>query len=293
MQLQDKFLDEVKTLIQRSQEKSNEQEDANSVLQFANLENRKIVEGIIDKLILKGSGIHPIERLHTLYDLAKQGKSVLFFSEHYSNFDIPVIFYLIQKLSPYGKDITDKIIALATRRLNEHSVIVRAFAECYNRITVYAARDVVQLNKEEAAAEHKYAQELNKSALSHVAHLKENGYIIFIFPAGTRYRPGKPETKVPIPQVVSFIKRFDYLMFAGIDGLLLKVDPEGNMASEESNEDVVSISLGEVMECKKFCNDAIAAYPDMDSKESILKFVTKNLDNLHQQAVDLRETHIT
>jgi len=258
--------------------------DKENAVQYANKTNRKYIESIIEKLILDGSSVEGFHSLEQLYQLNQKGHSCLLLFEHYSTFDVPVLFYLLKKQYNMGERITNNIIALATRTLNEYNDIVRAFAEAYTRVLIFTVKLLNELEKDPVKKdEWKQAIEYNKFALSKMHELRKNN-IVFIFASGTRYRPGVPETKKPIKQIDSFIRQFEYMIVGGIAGLVLEVNPNGSMEQEYIKKDVMTFSLSPVLSCSEFRQKVFDISPHKDRKTAIADAVDKELQKYHNLA---------
>jgi len=118
---------------------------ANNVYQEANKTLRPFIYQIIQDLLLPGSDVWGWENLIELKKLAEKGKSCLILMEHYSNFDLPNLFYLLEKKGELGQNISDSIIAIAGFKLNTENHLVRAFTEAFSRIVIYPSRSLASI----------------------------------------------------------------------------------------------------------------------------------------------------
>jgi glycerol-3-phosphate O-acyltransferase len=265
--------------------------DRERVFQPANMANRELVEMIIAKLLLPGSRIEGFDNLKELYDRSQKGESCLILMEHYSNFDIPNLFYLAREY-PQGIPVTDSIVAMAGTKLNEESRFVLAFTEAYTRIVIYPARLLAGLEgSPEYATERARSRDINRSALREMVRLKHSGHMVLLFPAGTRYRPGKPETKQVLLEVDSYIKGFDHMVFIGIAGNTLEVSPAGNMEHDDPCTDVVVYNVSDVTESAAFRKEARARFPEGGeaAKRAVGVAVETRFDELHAEAEGVRQ----
>lgn len=265
--------------------------DPNAVFQPANLKNRPIIEKILEALHLPGSKILHFDRLKELYNRSQQGESCLILSEHYSNFDIPNLFYLAHDFGEEGDKVVNSIIPMAGRKLNAESRFVLAFTEAYTRIVIYPSRDLQKVEEsDQYDDERKMSRAINRAALREMIRAKHAGHPILVFPAGTRYRPGVPESKQGLPEIDSYIKSFDHMLLIGIAGNVLQVDPEGNMEADTPTQDVIVYTMGEIIESKKFRAaarqeagfDKHASGPE--PKRRVVDRVMERLDELHEEA---------
>lgn len=264
--------------------------DQDRVFQPANMESRSLVELIVAKLVLPGSRIEGYDNLRELFHLTQRGSSCILLLEHYSNFDIPCLFYLAQQYEE-GKAITDSIVAMAGTKLNEESRFVLAFTEAYTRVVIYPARMLAALEGTPEYTEARArSRTINRSALREMIRLKNTGHIILLFPAGTRYRPGKPETRTPLLETDSYIKGFDYLATVGIAGNTLQVDQSGNMEKDRPGTDVMVYNVGPVTPTREFRENARQATPDGgdEAKRAVAQAVADAFERSHAKAEAIR-----
>jgi glycerol-3-phosphate O-acyltransferase len=210
--------------------------------------------------------------------------------EHYSNFDIPCLFYLCDQMEG-DHAITDSIVAMAGTKLNEESRFILAFTEAYTRIVIYPARMLHALEGTEKYEEERArSRTINRSALREMIRMKYSGYIVLLFPAGTRYRPGKPETKEVLLEVDSYIKGFDHLVFVGIAGNALEVSREAAMEKDIPKTDVMVYSVSPVTSASEFRMGARADAPEGGeaAKRAVARAVERRFAELHERAVLVR-----
>ena len=85
----------------------------------------KIVEGMLSENFLEGSEITGIENIEKFVNLVESGKRGLILMEHYSNFDLPGIIYLLHRSkSKKCNELAEKIVAIAGMKLNEESKMI-------------------------------------------------------------------------------------------------------------------------------------------------------------------------
>ncbi|MCG8479211.1 MAG: 1-acyl-sn-glycerol-3-phosphate acyltransferase [Spirochaetales bacterium] len=275
-------------LIRNSQERQHV--ERNRVFQPANMKNRELVEKIIEKLVLPGSRIEGYDHLRELYERARRGESCLILMEHFSNFDIPCLFYLA-KQHEGGAALTDSIVAMAGTKLNEESRFVLAFTEAYTRIVIYPARILQSLEGTERYDEERARSRiLNRSALREMIRMKHSAHMVLLFPAGTRYRPGKENTKRVLLEVDSYLKGFDHVVFVGIAGNTLEVSPMGEMAKDEAKTDVMVYNVGPIVTAAEFRDRARRETSEegTSAKEAVARAVEQRFDELHGVAERLR-----
>ena len=261
-----------------------------SVFQEANEKNRQLVDTIITDCLLPRSQIVNYERLTELYALCKRGKSCLILMEHYSNFDIPCLCNLLSRNGTSGIAIDKSLIAMSAVKLNEESPFVLAFTEAYTRIVIYPARIIaeIEVNSAQYKDELKVAHAINKAALKQIEHRKEEGHIVLMFPTGTRYKPGQPDTKKVLRAADAYIKRFDYMVCIGSAGNVLELNDASDMSGDYIIQDSVFFVVGEVQRCRRFRKQAREdAGEHEDRKRAVASAVEHEFARLHAEAVRL------
>lgn len=255
-----------------------------NVYQEANIPNREVINAILDKLVLPGSGIVNPEHLARLEELARQGKSCLILMEHYSNFDIPCLYYLLEKAGL--SRAAESIVSIAGMKLSEESEFVNAFAEAYTRVVIYPSRSLQQHHdSERMEAERARSRHINMAATRQMIRLKHEGRIILVFPSGTRYREGQPDTKRGVKEVDSYLKLFDYAVLIGIAGSTLRIDPEGDMSMDLAARDLMLLQVTEPFVCDEVREEARASTPDGDDpKQRAADIVMERLEVVHAEA---------
>ncbi len=281
------FREVTDELIRNSREQ--QEIDQGRVFQRANLANRPLVDRIIGSLQLPGSTILGFDHLRELHERARKGESALLLCEHYSNFDIPNLFYLAERMEG-GTDVTGSIVAMAGTKLNEESRFVLAFTEAYTRIVIYPAR---MLRAYEGTPQYEderiKSRTINRRALHEMIRVKHSGHIVLLFPAGTRYRPGKPESKQMLVEVDSYMKGFDSVVFVGIAGNTLTVHPTGAMDKDIPKSDVMVYAASPVISCREFRNGFREGLDDPETaKRAVSEAVGRRLDEQHAIAEEHR-----
>ena len=71
--------------------------DESNIFQPANMKLREYFNILLNDNLLPESGISNTEHFKDFYNQVKNGKTGLILMEHYSNFDLPAIIYLLEK----------------------------------------------------------------------------------------------------------------------------------------------------------------------------------------------------
>ncbi|MBR6340711.1 MAG: 1-acyl-sn-glycerol-3-phosphate acyltransferase, partial [Treponema sp.] len=144
------------------------------------------------------------------------------------------------------------------------------------------------ISEEEKLEEEKRAKKINFAAMRAMDGCKRRGQVIAVFPSGTRYRPGKPETKKGLREMDSYLRLFDIMILVSINGNCLRINPESpdDMLSDIVVPDTITMTASPIIECKKFRNDVLAALPEdcPDPKVETVAAVMKVMEGLHYQA---------
>ncbi|MBO4404247.1 MAG: 1-acyl-sn-glycerol-3-phosphate acyltransferase [Treponema sp.] len=264
--------------------------DDTNVYQKANPATRKYMDILVEDNTLPGSRIEGTENFEKFYDLVKSGKSGLILMEHFSNTDLPSFCWLLEhsgneKLA----DLSKRIVAVAGMKLNEASPVVRAFAESFSRVVIYPTRSreknsASAQSEEEAKAEELKARKINLASMRAMTDCKKRGEVILVFPSGTRYRPGHPETKRGLREIDSYLRLFDYVLLVSINGSLLEIQDE-NMLNDLVSPAVTVFAGHEPIECKPFRNEYLASLPEdeEDPKQKMIDHVMELLEKQHDE----------
>jgi len=258
-----------------------------TVFQPANLENRKLVHALVDELLMPESRFDNLPALLQLAELARQGKSCLILPEHYSNFDIPNLFLILERLGPEAEAASNQIIAIAGVKLNEESLFVRAFAEGYSRLVTYPPRslEVLRQNPDVHVDEIRQARAINLAALRQMARLKHGGHMFLVYPTGTRYRSSDENSRRGLKEIDSYIKSFDYVLFLGMAGNTLRINPDGeNMGEDLPIKDAVIFVASDVYSAREFRRGVRPSSTEEDPKQVVADAVMAKLAELHNQA---------
>ena len=267
------------------------QVDETAIYQESNLDNRKLIDGILEDLVLPGSALYHFEHLEMLCKYAQQGYSGLILMEHYSNFDVPCLYYFLERQGDVGHNIADSIVSVAAMKLNEESKFVLAFTEAYSRIVIYPQRGLDKLDDPE---EERRARSFNHRAVREMVRCKNEGKLVLMFPTGTRYRPQEPDTKRVLNAVDSYMKSFDYVVFVGIAGNVLLVNPSNEMSEDFPQKDVVTFTVSPPIDSREFRNRyRAAAAEDEDPKRAVARGVEAEFARMHVEAEDYRNRNLS
>lgn len=273
--------------------------DNTNVYQEANKDLTKYMEIILSENFLPGSGLGNVENFKAFYDaVSKEGKRGLILMEHYTNLDLPAIIYLLKIYGEeWSKDFSEKIVAVAGMKLNEASPAVRIWTEGFTRVVIYPTRsldklDGTDISEEEKKAEEKKARTINLAAMRAMDDCKKRGQVVLVFPSGTRYRPGHPETKKGLREIDSYLRLFDIVLPVAINGNCLRINPEcpDEMLNDLVEKDKVILTAGKVIDCKEYRKSVLDNLPadEPDPKQKTIDGIMDILQNLHDQVESTR-----
>ncbi|MCI7397585.1 MAG: 1-acyl-sn-glycerol-3-phosphate acyltransferase [Spirochaetia bacterium] len=270
--------------------------DASNVYQPANEKNRFLIDKLVSDNILPESHIGAKENFLDFYRQVKEGKSGLILMEHYANTDLPAIMYMLaHDGDPELAELSKKIVAIAGMKLNEDDSIVRAFAESFTRVVIYPTRSLDKnakdVSEDEAKEEEMKARKINLAAMHAMDDCKRRGEVILVFPSGTRYRPGHPETKRGLKEIDSYLRLFDVAILISINGSILQIqEGKEDMLSDIVVQDKVVITASPVINCKQFRKDYLATLPadEADPKQKVIDRVMQILEEQHDKVEETR-----
>lgn len=255
-------------------------------------EGNKYILPFIDSMISEnleaGSGIRSFANIERLAALSRDGAKCLLLVEHYSNFDLPVLIYLLRKAGPEGERIADSIVAIAGIKLSETNPVVTAFSEAYSRLVIYPSRSIDEIatkivDPARRAAETAKANAINLASMKALARLRTEGKIVLVFPAGTRFRPWDPASKRGVREIDSYIRSFDYLSFVSINGNILRLNTGGEMLEDMVCKDRVIVDVSEPRRCDEYRERVKASLPpDVDKKQGVVDAAMAELEAMHE-----------
>ena len=279
------MLEELRPLFEQYASKDNVITEEN-VHKLENPQIRTILEATVQKLLLGGSKLYPEDHVVEFLQAIKAGKKGIILSEHYSNLDLPIFLYLMEKTGKAGEELAHRSIAMAGMKLTEEDPLIAALTEGYERIVIYPSRtlagitDPVQLEEEK-----KRSRSINIASMRTLEEVRKEGKAVIVYPAGTRYRPGKPETKRGVREIDSYIRTSDVMMLVSINGNCLRIsDDPSNMLGDIVCQDKVVIEVSPVIDCNEFRERAKQRCREGDDKkQAVVDLVMEELEIMHNR----------
>ena len=264
---------------------------AQNVYQEGNRTNWPLLQRIVHDVLLPGSTILGLDNLSELNDLARRKKACLILMEHYSNFDIPCLYELLDR-SEEGKKIAEDIVSIAGVKLNEESPLVLAFTEIFTRVVLFPSRSMEGLKDPKARKEaEKRRAKLNIAAMKALMKLRKEGKLILVFPTGTRYRSWDPSTGRGLKEIDTYLKFYQYMVTVSINGNCLLLNPNGKMDEDFPRRDVMIYTVSPVIKCSEFRREALHSEEGKkaeDSKRFVVDRVMAKLRDMHEETEKIR-----
>jgi hypothetical protein len=244
--------------------------------------NKPLLRQIVSDLMLPGSRIVGLEHLLELHQVALRKKACLILMEHYSNFDIPNLYELLEREPAGGQEIADAIVSVAGVKLNETSPLVLAFTEVFTRVVIYPGRPTAPSEDEgrqRDEGKHQEAEQrrarINIAGLKALNTLRRQGRLILVFPSGTRYKPWDPSTGRGLKEIDTYLKFYSHMVTVAINGNTLLPNPGGSMDEDFIRKDVVLYTVSPVIKCSDFRREAL--HDSTEEDESRKQRVVDNL----------------
>jgi len=277
------FKPHLKTFVE---EAANEGEvTPESVLKEGHEKSKRLLYSLMEDVLEEGSEFRNAKYMEDFLSQVKAGKKGIILAEHYSNFDFPMFAYLLEKASPSGKELIDLTYAIAGIKLSEENEYISALAAGFNRIFIYPSIALENM-KDEAmkAVEEKKARAINLASMRAMDKLRSTSHPIMIFPSGTRYRPGKSETKRGRREIDSYIKSSDIMILFSINGNCLRLSVSNNMEEDLIYKDKMIITSSPVYDCATFRERVKNEHPtSSDVKQDVVDEVMRLLEKMHER----------
>ncbi len=243
-----------------------------------------LINEILDKVVAPDSSFKHSEYLDTFLQSVKEGKNAVILPEHYSNFDYPILLYLLKKSGDAGVEIANRCVAIAGMKLTEESPAMGLITQAYTRINIYPSRTLESITDESLLTkEKKRSRAINIASMRALKNAKADGKIIVVFPTGTRYRPGKPETKRGLREIDSYLKSFDIMMPVSINGNCLRLSEDaGDMLNDRVVVDTITMEAAKPCATQDFRSRVLAEESDSDDpKQAVVDRLMSILEEMH------------
>jgi hypothetical protein len=244
--------------------------------QQANTAAQPYFAGLCRRLLLPGSGIVGFENLASLVRLAQQGAACLLCLNHRSTLDVPTLYALIEDQGDLA--VFHRIIWISGRKLDEDCGATPLLARCFHRITVTPKATLREIHD---ATQRSQSQRMNRHAYRAMHGVRNTGWVLAFFPAGTRLRPADASTGQAIEETDSYLRRSDYLVLGHIDGCTLPVSRDRDLSHEIPRLDRMIYTFSPVMEAGRWRSIAAARYPALDQRRASMRAIMEDIAALH------------
>ena len=252
--------------------------------------NRKVIGQIVDELMLPGSRIENPQALLELFERSRSGESCLLLGEHYSNFDYPLFYRLVERTPILGERCAEQLLPVRGMKLSESVHMVAQVTRSYDTIVIYPSRTLDKINNPvELSKVKKISVPMNHAAIKAIVNKKHNGKVIMVFPAGTRYRPWDLESKKGVREIYSYLKIFDNLIFMAINGNVLPPHRSENMLKDSGEPDLVLLTCSPVIDARNFRKEVLKSNSaGSEPRQFVVDSVMKKLFDMHDEIEPLR-----
>ncbi len=261
-----------------------------NVYQVGSPKNKATIGGILDTFLLPGSRIENIKAFLELDERSRAGESCLILAEHYSNFDFPILYRLVDQAHELGTETAERLLPIRGMKLSETNILTAIFTRSYDSILIYPSRTLDAISDQEELRElRNVSVPINRAAIREMISRSHNGRIITIFPAGTRYRPWKPDTRKGVREIYSYLKIFENIMFVSINGNTLPPNESDDMTKDLPEPDLMILTCSDILNGKQFKKKAEESTPEgKDVKSHVGDSVMARLFDMHNEIEPLR-----
>ncbi len=261
-----------------------------NVYQAGSPTNKATIGEVLDTFLLPGSRIENVEAFIELDKRSHAGESCLVLAEHYSNFDFPILYRLVDHTLELGPKTAERLLPIRGMKLSETNMLTAIFTRSYDSILIYPSRTLDAISDQEELRElRNVSVPINRAAIREMISRSHNGRIITIFPSGTRYRPWNPDTRKGVREVYSYLKTFENIMFVAINGNTLPPNESDDMTKDLPEPDLMVLTCSDIINGRQFKKKAEETTPEgKDIKRHVVDSVMASLFDMHNEVEPLR-----
>jgi hypothetical protein len=212
------------------------------------------------------------DNLAALVDLAKNGAACLLCMNHRSTLDVPTLYALIEDQADLA--VFHRILWISGRKLDEDSGATPVLARCFRRIVVTPKTELLAIQSESERGER---ARKNMRAYRAMHGLRHQGWVLAVFPAGTRLRPADERTGQAIREIDSYLRRTDYLVLGHIAGCTLPVSRDRDLSHETPRLDRMVYTFGPVVEARRWREQAALRYPELSQRDASRRAIMEDI----------------
>jgi hypothetical protein len=219
------------------------------------------------------------EHLAELASLSAAGNACLLCMNHISNLDVPTLRALVEDQADPA--VFDRIVWISGRKLHEDCGLTPMLAESFQQIVVTPRS---WLREARTAEERSNACRMNMRAYRTMRRLRRKGWIIGLFPAGTRRRPNDERTAQAVDETDSYLKYADYVVLGRVEGCTLPVTRDRDMSRETPCCDRVVYAFGPVCRTADWRARAASRYPALTQRAASALAIMVEIDAIAESA---------
>lgn len=242
------------------------------VVQEPNVAAQPLFAAICRRLLLPESTLVGFENLAALADLATNGAACLLCMNHRSTLDVPTLYALIEDQADLA--VFHRIIWISGRKLDEDSGPTPVLARCFRRIVVTPKAELLAIQSE---TERRERGRKNMRAYRAMRGLRNQGWVLAVFPAGTRLRPTDERTGQAIREIDSYLRRTDFLVLGHIAGCTLPVSRDRDLSHETPRLDRMVYTFGPVVEARRWREQAALRYPELSQRDASRQAIMEDI----------------
>jgi glycerol-3-phosphate O-acyltransferase len=246
-----------------------------NVVQWARRNLQPSIAGICRRLLLPGSGLVGVENLVELSGLAANGSSCIVCLNHRSNLDVPTLYVLLE--DHHKSELFHRIIWIAGRKLQEDMGLTPMLVQGVNRVVVTPTS---WMTKHHSEVEIHAAHQVNIAAHRAIHELRSQGWVFGLFPAGTRIRPHDKSTTRAIEETDSYVKNFEFMVLARIDGCTLPVTRDRDLTHETPTLDRMRYTFGKVQRTIDWRTNAARRFADLPQRAASAEAIMQDIEAL-------------
>ena len=262
-----------------ARETSRRSQDIENVVQEPNVAALPRFTAICRRLLLPGSGLVGFDSVTKLGELARRGAACLLCLNHRSTLDVPTLYALAEDQADPAA--LERIIWISGRKLDEDRGVTPLLARCFRRIVVTPKAELLAIESDD---ERRQRRRVNMRAYRAMHAVRRQGWVLALFPAGTRLRPDDERTGLAIEEIDSYLRCADYLLLAHIEGCTLPVSRDHDLSHETPRLDRMLYVFGPVVETAQWRAQAVRRYPQLGQRGASRRAIMEDIAALQKAA---------
>lgn len=270
------FADVFTSIERAGKPNRSEQITPGNVLHWARPEIQPGVARISRRLLLPGSGLSGIDHLAELSRLAASGHACIVCLNHRSNLDVPTLYALLEDQARL--DLFHRLIWISGRKLDEDVGSTPMLVKAFNRVIVTPRSWMKDNHSEQELHE---AHQVNIAAHRVLRELRNQGWVLALFPTATRIRPHDESTTHAIEETDSYLKNFEFMLLGRIDGCTLPVSRDRDLTHEIPALDRMRYTFGQVLRTDEWRAIAARRFDACDQRTASARAIMEDITDLN------------